>query len=100
MRRIAALVIALIALASPRASAQVTAEPGSELAVFLATYGPGAAVWEQFGHNSLWIHDASVMTTVTYNYGMFDFDAPGFYPRFLRGRMIYQMGSFNADTEA
>jgi hypothetical protein len=32
--------------------------PGSELTVYHAVFGPGDQVWENFGHNAIWIHDA------------------------------------------
>lgn len=66
------------------------AEPGSELTVYLMTIGQGDAVWERFGHNAIWVHDAARGTDVAYNYGIFVF-SPGFYSRFLRGDMMYRM---------
>lgn len=67
-----------------------SAEPGSELTVYLMTIGQGDAVWERFGHNAIWVHDAARGTDVAYNYGIFVF-GPGFYSRFLRGDMMYRM---------
>lgn len=66
-------------------------EPGSELTVYLMTVGPGDYVWEKFGHNAIWLRDAAQGTDLAYNYGLFDNDEPGFYGRFLRGRMMYWM---------
>jgi hypothetical protein len=78
---------------SPQAPA---AEPGSELAVYLMTMGPGDAVWERFGHNAVGIRDATTGRDVVYNWGMFSFAQPGFVGRFLRGEMMYWMASFDA----
>jgi hypothetical protein len=75
------------------------AAPGTELTVYHAVYGPGEAVWEMFGHNAIWIHDASTGTTTSYNYGMFDFEQPGFVPRLMRGDMLYWMDARDADRE-
>ena len=50
-----------------------TAEPGSELRVYLMTMGPGEQVWERFGHNAIWIHDRASRPDTAYNYGLFDF---------------------------
>jgi hypothetical protein len=72
------------------------AEPGSELTVYLVTIGQGSLVWERFGHNAIWIHDAARRTDVAYNWGLFSFDEPGFIGRFIRGRMMYWMGGFDA----
>jgi hypothetical protein len=102
LRRAAALTAALTALSTP-GRAQVVPEPGSELTIFLATYGPGDASWEKFGHNAIWIRDQNQPGgATTYNYGMFDFGAADFYPRFMRGDMLYKMGVFRglADAEA
>ena len=40
------------------------AEPGSQLTVYLLTMGPGDQVWEKFGHNAIWIHDAAAGTDI------------------------------------
>ena len=69
--------------------------PDSGLSVYLLTMGPGDLVWEKFGHNAIWIHDPVRGTDRTYDYGRFDFNQPGFLPRFLKGRWIYSMGSGN-----
>ncbi len=70
----------------------------ARLRIDLITMGPGDAVWERFGHNALRVHDPVTGEDVTYNYGMFDFAAEDFFPRFLRGDMLYWMEGF--DTRA
>ena len=74
--------------------ADVTTEPGANLSVYLMTMGPGDAVWEKFGHNAIWIRDTTRGLDVAYNWGLFDFDAVDFYPRFLKGSMLYSMGGY------
>jgi hypothetical protein len=61
------------------------------------TMGPGAAVWERFGHNAIWIHDPSVRPDTAYNYGLFDFQQENFLLRFIRGQMWYWMAGFPAE---
>ncbi|MEX1184159.1 MAG: DUF4105 domain-containing protein [Gemmatimonadota bacterium] len=73
--------------------------PGTALTIYLATFGPGDRVWEKFGHNAIWIHDAGTGSTTSYNYGMFDFAQPGFVPRLIRGSMLYRMDVRSADEE-
>lgn len=68
---------------------------GSELTIYLMTMGPGDEVWEKFGHNAIWIHDAVRQTDIAYNWGLFDFNAADFFPRFLKGDMLYSMGGFD-----
>lgn len=75
-------------------------EPGSHLTVYLMTMGEGDLVWERFGHNAIWIHDSVAGTDRTYNWGLFDFDQPGFLRRFIQGRMLYVMDAFDAAATA
>jgi hypothetical protein len=92
MRKLLSLIV--VALAPLTAAAQQTgapSEPGSELTIYLMTMGPGDAIWEKFGHNAIWIRDASTGSDIAYNYGMFSFDEPGYLGRFLRGDMRYWM---------
>jgi hypothetical protein len=85
-----------------RAAAQSLPTPpaADPIRVWLATYGPGAAVWEKFGHNAVWVHDARSGITTSYNWGMFSFDQPGFVPRLMRGSMLYWMMPQDASLEA
>jgi Domain of unknown function (DUF4105) len=72
-------------------------EPGAALTVSVMTMGPGAMVWERFGHNAIWIHDPVQGTDLTYNYGLFDFRQQNFILRFVRGQMWYWMAGFPAE---
>lgn len=82
--------------AQEAAPADTLPEPGSELRVWLLTAGPGEAVWERFGHNAIRVLDTATGRDVAYNWGIFDFDQPGFIPRFLQGEMLYMMAPFQA----
>src|SRR6476659_2047668 len=74
---------------SPPAAGPV--EPGSNLIVYLLTFGWGDVVWERFGHNAIWIKDRARGTDMTYNWGMFDFNQPHFIWRFVTGDTRYWM---------
>jgi hypothetical protein len=88
----------LVALAAaPIARAQDPAPQGSELRVYLMTMGPGAKVWERFGHNAIWIHDPSSQPDTAYNYGLFDFRQENFLLRFAQGDMWYWMAGFPSE---
>ena len=82
---------------SPTIEPVTNAAPGSELQVFLLTMGQGDQVWEKFGHNAIWIHDPVQGTDWTYNYGVFDFNSPGYWSRFLEGNWIYQIARAPVD---
>jgi hypothetical protein len=77
-------------VAPPIALAPST-EPGSNLTVYLLTFGWGDIVWERFGHNAIWINDRTRGTDITYNWGMFDFNQPNFVWRFVTGDTRYWM---------
>ena len=62
------------------------------------TMGQGDAVWERFGHNAIWIHDAARGTDAVYNWGMFDFDQPNFLGRFVTGDTQYWMAGFDLES--
>jgi len=81
--------------APAQSPAAIAAEPGSDLTVYLLTMGPGDQVWEKFGHNAIWIHDAANGTDIAYHWGVFDFRDKDFYPNFIRGKMRYLMGAFD-----
>src|SRR5690606_33911044 len=49
-----------------------------------------------FGHNALWVHDAATGQDLAYNYGMFDFDEPGYLRNFIRGRLNYWVQPMDA----
>lgn len=70
--------------------------PGSELTIYVMTMGPGSLVWERFGHNAIWVHDALDGTDRAYNYGLFDFAQENFILRFVQGRMLYWMEGLDA----
>ncbi len=76
-------------------TAQAPAEPGAELTVTLVTIESGGLIWERFGHNAIWIHDAAQRTDHLYDYGRFSFEQAHFFLRFAQGKMWYSMG----DTE-
>ncbi len=78
------------AAATPSTTSPST-EPGSNLTVYLLTFGWGDVVWERFGHNAIWIRDRASGTDITYNWGMFDFNQPHFVWRFVTGDTRYWM---------
>ena len=73
------------------ATTSAQAEPGSDLTVYLLTFGWGDVSWERFGHNAIWIKDRARGTDLTYNWGMFDFNQPRFIWRFVTGETRYWM---------
>ena len=75
-----------------------SAEPGSNLTIYLLTFGWGDVSWERFGHNAIWIKDRARGTDITYNWGMFDFRQPRFVWRFVTGDTHYWTEAFDLNT--
>jgi hypothetical protein len=59
------------------------------LRISLLTCSPGEELFTVWGHSALRVTDSIKRTDIVYNYGSFDFDAPGFYVNFARGNMQY-----------
>jgi uncharacterized membrane protein (Fun14 family) len=93
-KQLTMIVVLLLLAVSPLAGQQ----PGSEIRVYLMTLGPGDAVWERFGHNAIVVEDASIGQSIAYNWGMFDFEEPGYVARLMKGRMIYWMAGYPTDA--
>ena len=93
MRRATVLAAALSVAAAATMAGQAPV-PGSQLDVSVITVGPGAAVWERWGHNMIRIHDRQTGLDLVYNYGMFDFAEKGFLLHFLEGRLNYWTAAF------
>lgn len=89
---------AALALCATPGRAQFATPADTGLTVTLLTMGQGDLVWEKFGHNALWIHDAATGTDRVYNYGMFDFNSPGYWGRFIKGNWLYELGVHDLRT--
>jgi hypothetical protein len=75
------------AVAQPAPTAARSTQNGVQ--VWLMTIGQGEYVWEKFGHNALWFVDTVAGVDIAYNWGIFDFEQPGFIRRFLSGDTRY-----------
>lgn len=68
-----------------------------DLDILLVTFGLGQEVFERFGHNAIWVHDARAGTDSTYDWGNFSFQQPNFLRRFLTGDTSYWMEGKDAN---
>ena len=64
--------------------------------VMLFTCEPGEELYASFGHSALWIFDRTQNIDRLYNFGTFDFDTPGFYPKFVRGKLDYMLSVYTS----
>jgi len=73
------LAVSLPALAAPR--------------IGVVTMQPGEIFFERFGHNAIVVDDPAAGPPVSYNFGLFDPDEPGFNRRFIHGDMQYRLAA-------
>ncbi len=59
--------------------------------ISVLTCGPGEDIYTLFGHTAIRVQDYAQGIDFVYNYGTFDFEAPNFYPKFLRGQLPYSL---------
>lgn len=64
----------------------------AEMRVSLITCEPGTDVYELEGHTALRFVDTDDATDFTVNWGIFDFNSPGFVYRFVKGETDYMAG--------
>lgn len=74
-----------------------TLSPSSRIS--LLTISPGEELYSTFGHSAIRVWDPALGIDVNYNYGSFDFNAPGFYLKFVRGYLDYMITSHPAYLE-
>ncbi|MEK6154878.1 DUF4105 domain-containing protein [Flavobacteriaceae bacterium 3-367] len=60
--------------------------------------GAGSDLYTTFGHSAFRVQDADLGIDVVYNYGTFNFDPPGFYVDFARGKLIYRLSRQRLDN--
>ncbi len=65
--------------------------------VTLLTVAPGDELYSAFGHTGIRVTDYKNNFDVVFNYGTFDFNQPGFYTNFIKGKMRYMIGTDRFD---
>jgi hypothetical protein len=82
------LLLAPVALAAQPGGEEIA---GADLVVSLVTVGPGAKVFERFGHNMLWVRSARAPIDSVWDWGRFSFQTERFFIRFAQGDLRYWM---------
>jgi hypothetical protein len=62
-----------------------------EATISILTVAPGSELYSTFGHSAIRIRDPRQGLDFNFNYGAFDFRTKGFYVKFLRGTLPYQI---------
>ena len=79
----------LIVLIAAAQGAQGTNPRDKDLRIGVVTMAPGRLFYELFGHDALVVLDPRNGQAISYNFGYFDPQEPGFITRFVRGQMQY-----------
>ncbi len=90
MRRYTLYILFALLLHIPSLRAAVT---NDSIQISLLTVSPGQEVYEVFGHTALRVKQGE--RDWVFNYGLFDFEAPNFIYRFVKGETDYQLGINN-----
>ena len=71
------------------------------LRISILTCSPGEELYSTFGHSAIRVTDSVSHNDIVYNYGTFNFDEPGFYTKFVRGKLSFYLSTddFNSFIE-
>ena len=83
------LILVHILLISTVKAQKITLSESAAISVL--TMGPGSNLNDSFGHSAFRISDANQNIDVVYNYGVYNFDTPNFYLKFVKGQLMYQL---------
>lgn len=94
MKKLLYLFMIVVGLLFPRpADAQIPFNPQDSTYISLLTCAPGAELYSRFGHSAIRIYQPLSGLDIVFNYGLFDFQTPHFYLKFIRGKLLYQLGA-------
>ncbi|MFA6872739.1 MAG: DUF4105 domain-containing protein, partial [Bacteroidaceae bacterium] len=65
--------------------------PADTLRVSLLTCAPGQEIYELYGHTAIRVQESLTGNDVVFNYGVFNFNAPHFIYRYVRGETDYML---------
>ena len=83
------LILVHILLISTVKAQKITLSESAAISVL--TMGPGTNLNDSFGHSAFRISDTIQNIDVVYNYGVYNFDTPNFYLKFVKGQLMYQL---------
>ncbi len=89
------IVLLFLAFSAPGFSQEMLLSPQSEIS--LLTVGSGDDLYSKFGHSAFRIQDPTIGIDRIYDYGGFDFDPPGFYVKFARGKLNFKMSGYKTE---
>jgi len=70
----------------------------SRAEISLITCSPGSELYSVFGHSAIRVNDSTSGTDLIFNYGVFDFNTPNFYWKFIKGKLQYRLAIQRMDN--
>ena len=72
-------------------STSASVKLSKDATISILTCSPGNELYSLFGHTGIRVVDKANNMDIVFNYGTFDFDTQGFYFKFARGLLPYQL---------
>ena len=73
--------------------AQFRAENLDDTQISILTCRSGDELYSTFGHTAIRVFNPTTRIDYVYNYGLFSFNTPNFYLKFMRGQLPYLVGA-------
>ena len=95
MRKIKNYVITIFLIISSLLAVNAQGNMLSDSATLsLITCSPGPQIYALFGHTAIRLVDPTRGLDIVFNYGMFNFNKPNFYLKFIQGATDYELGAY------
>ena len=95
MRKIKNYVITIFLIISSLSAVNAQGNTLSDSATLsLITCSPGPQIYALFGHTAIRLVDPTRGLDIVFNYGMFNFNKPNFYLKFIQGATDYELGAY------
>ena len=85
--------IMFLCLSFSKSVAQSDSLALSQIDISILTCRSGDELYSTFGHTAIRIKNTKLDLDLVYNYGLFSFDTPNFYVKFMRGQLPYLLGN-------
>lgn len=90
------VILLLCSMIGSKANAQFSFSDSLQVSLITCSEGPDA--YERFGHSAVRILDFKNNEDIVFHWGVFNFNAPHFVYRFVKGETDYQLGATYTDT--
>ncbi|MFT4534672.1 MAG: hypothetical protein ACJA1A_003144 [Saprospiraceae bacterium] len=93
LRQLINLGFLFLCLSVSKSIAQTDSLTLAQTDISILTCRSGDELYSTFGHTAIRINNIPLDLDLVYNYGLFSFDTPNFYVKFMRGQLPYLLGN-------